>query len=162
MIAHLEIRWKEFAMKRQNGLFLNLILGVFIILAIIFSWTHAYISQTERQIPDLPSIQPHQSTLQNIAEWHLFGIPSTSMPDIEVMKTNLPLKLEGVFIAEDNNNSRAIISVAGQPAKLFNVGQTMMANVVLLKVFQNMIYLSNQGKTEKLLIPKPGSEQLSS
>lgn len=75
--------------------------------------------------------------------------------NMTILVTSLSLQLEGVFLSNENQASRAIIAVSGNPAKLFSVGQIIMPNVTLLKVFNNQIYISNEGKIEKLLLPLP-------
>jgi type II secretory pathway component PulC len=143
------------SLKPIHALWLNILLSVGIIIAVALSSMSAYTTPSNQPKFFSPASLPfHHNTLSDIASWHLFGMSYTEA-NSNIFKTTLTLQLEGVFLSDDNESSRAIISVEGNPAKLFNIGQAIMPNVTLLKVFNNQIYISNQGKTEKLLMPLP-------
>ncbi|XOV82075.1 MAG: type II secretion system protein N [bacterium] len=93
---------------------------------------------------------------------HLFGeagaAPVVAARDEPVQQTRLPLELQGVFMADENQASAAIVAQRGKPGKRYVVGDTLPGNAVLDEVFTNRIVLVRAGVRETLPFPKFKSE----
>jgi len=93
---------------------------------------------------------------------HLFGeagaAPAVSSRDEPVQQTRLPLELQGVFMADENQVSAAIIAQRGKPGKRYVVGDTLPGNAKLDEVFTNRVILVREGVRETLPFPKSKTE----
>lgn len=110
-----------------------------------------------------PSIAPaHQQSaatdLEAILQAHLFGKPpsaaeqaAASKPTVE---TRLPLSLLGVFVAEEADDSAAIIAEKGKVGRLYGVGEAVPGNVTLSAVNADHVILLRAGARETLNFPK--------
>lgn len=67
--------------------------------------------------------------------------------------TQLPLELLGVFVADDPDNSAAIIAQRGRPGMLYSVGETLPGNATLVEVNPNHVVLRRAGMRETLHFP---------
>lgn len=88
-----------------------------------------------------------------IPSQHLFGIsPKSEMP-----VTNLQLSVTGIARETDENNenvSKAYISIAGAPSKIFQVGDTLPDGVKIYEITPDTVILENAGQLEKLPLPR--------
>ncbi len=93
---------------------------------------------------------------------HLFGeagaAPVVSSRDEPVQQTRLPLELQGVFMADENQVSAAIVAQRGKPGKRYVVGDTLPGNAKLDEVFTDRIILVRSGVRETLPFPKSKTE----
>lgn len=88
-----------------------------------------------------------------IPEQHLFGISATG--DMPV--TNLQLRVTGIAREIDANNeniSKAYISIAGSPSKIFQVGDILPDGVKIYEITSDTVILENAGQLEKLPLPR--------
>lgn len=98
-----------------------------------------------------------------IANWNLFGNevvaaaeqPQAVIPE-EVRETTLQLTLHGVFVAEEQGDSTAIISEQGRESKLYHVGDPLPGRVKLAEVRQDSVLLNRNGSIEALYFPDRG------
>jgi len=95
---------------------------------------------------------------------NLFGIAgarptATQTAAPAAVATQLPLELRGVFMAEDNGISAAIIAQRGRPGQLYNVGQSIAGSATLEQVLADHVILRRAGVAETLHFPKPGQNQ---
>lgn len=138
--------------QNQLALVVNSLLGILVLIAFL----HAVFS--------LPALPPNALAHTNmnhpveqvsadraISNAHLFGV---AVADTNLAKTNLNVRLAGVFVTNHPGDSRAAISVAGANSKLFKVGDNIMPGVTLDQVFNKRIYLNNQGRLEQLDLPR--------
>jgi len=91
--------------------------------------------------------------IASIPEQHLFGISATG--DMPV--TNLELRVTGIAreTNEANENvSKAYISIAGAPSKIFQVGDTLPDGVKIYQITTDTVILENAGQLEKLPLPR--------
>lgn len=96
-----------------------------------------------------------------IAAAELFGRPSAGGPAaeqaVDAPETRLQLELHGVFLAEENNASSAIVAERNRDGKLYVVGDRMPGNAELVSVLDDRIVLRRAGALETLRFPKEGA-----
>lgn len=100
--------------------------------------------------------------LKQISGWNLFGHASAgekvqrSKPkeQVKAPETALNLVLGGVFKAEIESESKAIISEKGREAKLYQVGERIPGNAVLEAVYDDYALIKRSGRLETLKFPK--------
>jgi general secretion pathway protein C len=114
------------------------------------------------------SRQPVSNT-RAIKQWALFGdepkaaAPKRENKQIKAPETKLNLALMGVFVAENAENSTAIISEArglGE-AKRYNIGDRLPGNATLEDVFADRILLKRGGRVETLRFVKDSDKGIS-
>lgn len=96
-------------------------------------------------------------TAQRIAklpDQHLFG-QSRILSNADLPITSLQLHLVGVIKAEPEEFSRVIISEAGQPSKVYRVGDVLSSGVKIHGITQDGVVLENGGRLEKLPLQRP-------
>ncbi|MBX2825422.1 MAG: type II secretion system protein GspC [Gammaproteobacteria bacterium] len=97
---------------------------------------------------------------ERISNLHLFGdvkepapAPKTTVKP-PVTKTRLNLKLAGVFAYEPQERAIAIMSADNKPEQAYLVGETIIGNTTLKAVFPDHVIIDNNGKDEKVELPK--------
>jgi len=94
-------------------------------------------------------------SLDQILAANMFGkANATSVVPKDVPETHLKLTLEGVFNAEDTQNSAAIIAEQGRPGELFQVGKKLSGGVELVEVHADRVVLKRAGALETLRFPE--------
>jgi general secretion pathway protein C len=91
--------------------------------------------------------------LARIPDQHLFGLSATG--DMPI--TNLQLRVTGIAReanAQGENISRAYVSIAGAPSRIFQVGQSLPDGVKINDITPDTVILENGGKLEKLPLPR--------
>jgi type II secretory pathway component PulC len=73
--------------------------------------------------------------------------------------TQLPLELRGVFVAEGDGVSAAIIAQRGRPGQLYSVGQNIAGSATLENVQADHVILRRAGVAETLHFPRAGQAQ---
>jgi len=68
--------------------------------------------------------------------------------------TRLPLELKGVFVAEVEEESVAIISQKGKGGELYAIGADLPGNATLIEVFPDHVVLRRAGAREALYFPE--------
>lgn len=105
--------------------------------------------------------------INTMRDWHLFGqyqkvwvaTPKANVPiPTKAPKTKLNLELIGVFVAESESNSSAIISEKGRESKLYRVGDTVPGNATLSSVFSDRVVIDRQGRFEALYFAKADTD----
>ncbi|HEX4044359.1 MAG TPA: type II secretion system protein N [Gammaproteobacteria bacterium] len=98
------------------------------------------------------------NTLDNlvaaIPSQHLFG---QSLTGDHVPVTHLQMRVTGIVKMahdSDNRHSKAAISVAGQPSKLYRIGDTLPAGIKVYDITATAVILDNHGQLEKLPLPR--------
>ena len=101
---------------------------------------------------------------ETIAEANLFGTLSKAAPKpveqvVEEVsrETKLPLTLLGLFRADEQKESAAIVAEKGKPGKRYAVGEKMPGNAKLVEVHADHIVLRRAGVLEALHFPKTES-----
>ncbi len=114
----------------------------------------------ERQQPNR-SAQPAVN-IDAIVSRHLFGVadaPAEEAPAQETaVVTRLPLELQAVFVAEENEHdesiSSAIIAQKGKGGLLYRLGELVPGNAELVAVHADHVILSRAGSRERLNFPQ--------
>lgn len=117
---------------------------------------NAAVSNTTRQAPTATRPAPD---INAVLTAHLFGeagavaAVDTSQPEVA---TRLPLDLLGVFVADQPDNSAAIISQRGRRGILYSIGESVPGDADLLEVHANHVVLRRAGTRETLHFPVSG------
>ena len=120
-------------------------------------------SDTDAQMTGLPAKQiaqtpePRNSAQHNIASWHLFGKPSAQPASVTPEKTNAPetrlnLELNGVYLEDQPENSRAIIAEKGKQQEHYQPGDNLPGNAVLDEIHADHVLLLRNGRYERLAL----------
>ncbi len=89
--------------------------------------------------------------IERLAGMHLFGQPvANAEPTENLQETRLSLVLAGVFVADEDAASKAVISQKNGRARLYKVGERLPGNVRLHKVYRDRVVLSRGGVQELL------------
>lgn len=94
-----------------------------------------------------------------IAGWHLFGQASTAAPEplAQAPETKLNLKLIGIYYAESDGLSRAIIAAGGGKAAIYSPGDKLQGGIEVAQIHEDYVLIARQGGLEKLSLHKePG------
>lgn len=86
----------------------------------------------------------------------LFGAADRSAPAVDetpTVATRLPLELLGVFVADNADNSAAIISQRGRQGLLYALGTEVPGNATLVDVQSDHVILRRAGVRETLHFP---------
>lgn len=86
---------------------------------------------------------------------HIFG--QNIAVNGEVPITNLELRVTGIVKTEAKNTeslSKAYISIAGKPSKIYQVGDSLPYGVKVYDISSDAIILENDGHLEKLPLPR--------
>jgi general secretion pathway protein C len=75
------------------------------------------------------------------------------------VETRLPLELLGVFVADEEADSAAIIAQKGKAGLLYVVGEKVPGNAELLEVHADHIVLRRAGNRETLRFPQVASSE---
>lgn len=145
----------ELPQKVILGLCISLFAFVLFFLAYSFyqwyaDWklAHVAIAKVERlSVADDKAI--FIATLPNM---HLFG-----QSDMTVPITNLRLQVTGIvkrLEEKDNEFSKAYISIADQPSKIYQIGDSLPYGVKVHAITPDAVILENDGRLEKLLLPR--------
>lgn len=112
-----------------------------------------------RQAARTPDTRPAVS-INAIVNRNLFGeagdaaVADTGLPAVE---TRLPLELLGVFVADEAEDSAAIVAQKGKAGLLYVVGEKVPGNAELLEVHADHIVLRRAGNRETLRFPQVAS-----
>lgn len=90
--------------------------------------------------------------LHNLANLHLFGVYANNLDNLP--NTQLQFTLEGtvVYLAQPKQ-SRALIAAPHQPAKVYQVGDTLPGNATITRIAKHYVVIDDNGTLEKLALP---------
>lgn len=91
----------------------------------------------------------------------LFGAFQSEVVVVQenVPVTNLNLELQGIFTADDPDDSTAIVAQKGQSGQLYGIGDRLPGNATLEAVHPNHILIKRGARTEKLAFDDPSIGQ---
>ena len=91
-----------------------------------------------------------------ILEKHLFGEAGAKpeVSDQPAVQTRLPLELRSVFVADEPEQSAAIIAQRGKAGERYAIDDTLPGNAVLTEVLTDRIILMRAGVRETLMFPE--------
>lgn len=100
-------------------------------------------------------VQPAKR-MPNIAQWDLFGVENKNTApvkevetEVKAPETKLRLELKGVYVADQANNSSAIVADKGKSER-YRIGDKMPGGVTLSKVFYDRVLLARGSRLETL------------
>ena len=118
---------------------------------------------TQQQADHGSGITRAPFSLNWILEKNLFGAadseeapppPTTAAAE----RTRLPLELQSVFVAAEQDHSAAIVAERGKPGKLYKVGDKLPGSATLETVEHDRIILIRAGTREALPFPQSESK----
>ena len=126
--------------------------------------------QEQGHAPSVAKSDPSLGMISAIPNDHLFGEALNGLGEAPI--TNLQLRVTGIVKVEDEvdgNTSKAYISIAGKPGKIYQVGDSLPYGVKIYAINADAVILENDGHIEKLPLPrnplqfkpKPNEEALS-
>ena len=105
--------------------------------------------------PIRQSVQPAESApVYKVSDLELFGRAQAATAATEAInapETKLNLELQGVFIAEDDNRSTAIIGQRSKVGELYAIGDRLPGNATLASVYVDHVLIRRSGRVEKLM-----------
>jgi general secretion pathway protein C len=112
-----------------------------------------------RVAPDARRAQARQTVpAAEIAAAELFGRPTAggaaAEQAVDAPETRLQLELHGVFLAEENAASSAIVAERNRDGKLYVVGDRLPGSAELVSVLDDRIVLRRAGALETLRFPQ--------
>jgi type II secretory pathway component PulC len=92
--------------------------------------------------------------IKTLPKAHLFG---ENLVDGNMPITSLQLRVTGIVKSTTDNSrevSKAYISMSGQPAKIYQVGDSLPYGVKVYEITDNAVILENDSHLEKLPLPR--------
>lgn len=127
---------------------LFLLTGIYIAVNVHSDWVLAH--QPAAEAPRTLKVNNHSELITQIPKAHIFG---KAIPSIGNMPTtNLQFKVTGIvkILDDATEKSKAYISIAGQPSKIYQIGDNLPYGVKLYDITSNSVILENDGQLEKL------------
>lgn len=104
--------------------------------------------------PSLKMTDESATIINALPKAHLFG---QAFSKGQVPTSNLQLRVTGIVKANQEGAgifSKAYISIAGQPSKIYQIGDDLPYGVKVYDITSNMVILQNDGRLEKLPLPR--------
>ena len=139
--------------SRPAGLGAILVAGILFCATLIhdiIAW-HSDYKLTQQQPTAVDTALKNQTLekIINLPELHLYGqYGAANQSTIPV--TSLQFHLLGIIKKTPDKYSRVIISEAGGPGKVYQIGDTLSSGVKVYAITENSIILENAGRFEKL------------
>lgn len=97
------------------------------------------------------SVQPDYK----VSNLELFGklreASTTATEIVNAPETRLNLELQGVFIADEPNDSTAIIAEKSRTGELYGIDDSLPGNAILSAVFEDHVLIRRGGRVERLM-----------
>jgi len=92
----------------------------------------------------------NENLIASIPDAHLFGKAAPNIAHInEVPISSLQLQVKGI-VKQNNGQSKVLISTAGQPSKIYKIGDAVSSGVKVYGITTDTVILENNGRMEKL------------
>ncbi len=119
---------------------------------VIWQWRNDWVL-THQSVSNTPafSFKKNNIDINNLPGLHLFG---QSLNDGSMPITNLQLRVTGIVMIDNQNASKAYISFADQPSKIYRVGDRLGYGITIYAIMPDAVILENDGHFEKLLLPR--------
>ena len=124
----------------------------------VYQW-YADWQLAHSELPEAPSLATSAATSSLVAaipSEHVFGQPAAELGNMPI--SNLQLRVTGIAKVEGDEEaqalSRAYISVAGQPSKIYKIGDNLPYGVKVYDITADAVVLQNGGQLEKLPLPR--------
>jgi general secretion pathway protein C len=120
-------------------------------------------AETDVAVPSAPQASPAARatglSATEIAALDLFGEPESAAAAraaLDAPETRLQLELHGVFLADEDADSSAIVAERNRDGTLYRVGDRLPGNAELVRVLGDRIVLRRAGRLETLRFPDAG------
>ncbi len=141
-------------LSRRLGFAVTFVMILAVLLTIIHQIT---LWQADIRLAHLPAKPTHDvmknplsDAIAKLPDKHLFGQAGGAKQSAALPVTSLQLRLLGVIKKNPDKYSHAIISEAGSPGKIYQIGDTLSSGVTVYAVTENSVILENEGRFEKL------------
>lgn len=112
----------------------------------IYQFTHAPLPQTV-----VTKLAHNQETFVDISAAHLFGNAPPVLKQMPISRSQL--QLTGI-VKSLTGNSKAYIAIAGQPSKIYKIGELLTEQMKIYDITADTVILQNAGQLEKLLLAR--------
>lgn len=135
---------------------LGLLVGVTFLYSIT-QWHDDWVI-AHQEIHAIPTVAASNETANMIAaipDAHLFGKSFSNGGEVPI--TSLQLRVTGIVKVEGEGgsaNSKAYISIAGAPSKIYQIGDSLPYGVKVYDITANEVILENDSRLEKLPLPR--------
>lgn len=98
--------------------------------------------------------------IRTIPDAHLFGEAAEINKLGKIPITSLKLRVTGIVLSEEQKepnhttSSKAMISMAGHPSKIYKTGDMLPLGVKVYAITASSVILENDGRLEKLPLPR--------
>src|SRR5579885_1573281 len=113
------------------------------------------VHQASTEMPVLYNSNQISDLVSAIPDEHLFGTSKNKLGNMPI--TNLQLRVTGIVKVDTEQlgaYSKAYISIAGQPSKIYQVGDVLPYGVKVYDITSDAVILENDGHLEKLPLPR--------
>jgi type II secretory pathway component PulC len=130
---------------------LALVLSAATLLGMFHNWYADYkISHQALAAGNLVNLADAQTQqIDNIPAQHIFGSQATEDADFLPI-TSSQIHLTGIINDADAGTSRVIISEAGQPGKIYSIGDEVLSGIKINAINDDSVVLEHGGRFEKL------------
>ncbi len=118
----------------------------------LWQWRTDWVSAHQAiPAPALVSIGATAEKMAAIPDEHLFGAAASDVPI-----SSLQLRVTGIVKMNSSGNaaSKAYISIAGQPSKIYRIGDSLPYGVKIQAITADTVIVENDGHLEKLPLPR--------
>lgn len=119
------------------------------------TWYHDW-RLTSHPVTYFPQVSGKKDhSIEKIPDMHIFGQALIATGDMPI--TSLQLTVTGIVreqTTDDNNLSKAYISISGGQSKIYHVGETLPDGVKIYDITPDTVILENGGRLEKLPLPR--------
>jgi general secretion pathway protein C len=131
------------------------LLVAFTLFYTLWQWRSDWIlaHQSAASIPVAVKADESVDRIAALPSEHLFGKAAGG----EVPITSLQLRVTGIVkihTSDTGTQSKAYISISGQPSKIYQVGDSLPYGVKVYDILPNAVILENDGRLEKLPLPR--------
>ncbi len=142
---------------RRGGLAAIAIFSLFLLITLVeipITWHRDYLLAQTAVTTKMaqPASDQTIALIMQLPDQHLFGA-SGQAADLPI--TSLQLHLVGIVKADTESASRVIISEAGQPGKVYQIGDSLTSGVHIKAITADGVILENGGHMEKLPLSRP-------
>ena len=133
---------------QRLGFFLAILFGTLLSITFIKIFFNLSDNNEPKQHFPVSVLKDQTLTLiQQIPQRHIFGNAFES-PILPIAR--LPFALIGIFESSSKNNSRAMISEAGETGKLFKIGDRLSSEILIAQINSDGVIVDNNNHLEKL------------
>jgi type II secretion system protein C len=128
------------------------ILLLYTLVSMLFAWHSDFVISKNQPMASArteDAASAEATLIAGLPTAHLFGMQADEDTDF-LPVTSLQLHLTGVIKDTEDNTSKVIISEAGQPGKIYSVGDALTTGIKIYSINEDGIVLEHSGRLEKL------------